>query len=100
MCVKAPVAKVGRSNRLGRASSSRAASVPGASLWVRCSANCPISGNREQRWVLARAVCPLMIQGGHAGRILNGLFLKAWRALSYYTFEPLRCLVLGLWGRQ
>jgi hypothetical protein len=28
-CVKAPAAKVGRSNRLGRASSSRAASVPG-----------------------------------------------------------------------
>jgi hypothetical protein len=99
MCVKAPVAKVGRSNRLGRASSSRAASVPGLYGSV-VRLYCPISGNREQRWVLARAVCPLMIQGGHAGRILNGLFLKAWRALSYYTFEPLRCLVLGLWGRQ
>jgi hypothetical protein len=35
MCVKAPVAKVGRSNRLGRASSSRAASVPGAFSRVR-----------------------------------------------------------------
>jgi len=34
MCVKAPAAKVGRSNRLGRASSSRAASVPGRSFPV------------------------------------------------------------------
>jgi len=30
LCVKAPAAKVGRSNRLGRASRSRAAGVPGA----------------------------------------------------------------------
>jgi hypothetical protein len=29
MCVKAPKAKVGRSNRFGRASGSRAANVPG-----------------------------------------------------------------------
>jgi len=34
MCVKAPAAKFGRSNRLGRASSSRAASVPGRSFPV------------------------------------------------------------------
>jgi hypothetical protein len=33
--VKAPAAKVGRSNRLGRASGSRAASVPAAALRFR-----------------------------------------------------------------
>jgi len=35
MGVKAPKAKVGRSNRLGRASGSRAASVPGPPSQVR-----------------------------------------------------------------
>jgi hypothetical protein len=34
MCVKVPAAKVGRSNRLGRQSSSRAASVPSRSFPV------------------------------------------------------------------
>src|SRR5450759_3287826 len=38
LCVKAPAAKFGRSNRLGRASNSRAEGVPGASSKIRRAA--------------------------------------------------------------
>src|ERR1039458_8356660 len=72
LCVKAPSAKVGRSNRLGRASRSRAAGVPDGICHWRFSAAHPSVGGMSAIGVRAdkagfwsAMVCQLLTHLGH-----------------------------------
>src|SRR5450759_2958379 len=72
LCVKAPAAKFGRSNRLGRASSSRAAGVPdGICRWRFSAAHPSVVGmsaigvRADKAGFWSAMVCQLLTLSGH-----------------------------------